>query len=90
MARYRKLPVEIEAFKWTGGGDQLEDPLWAIDAIKQGKIAFFNVGTERVQLHILTLEGTMIANPGDYIIKGTFGELYPCKPAVFESIYEAV
>ena len=32
--KYRKKPVVIEAFKWTGGQDQIEDPQWIIDAIK--------------------------------------------------------
>jgi len=40
--------------------------------------------------HIHTLEGTMTANIGDYIIKGVNGELYPCKPDIFEKTYEKV
>ena len=35
-----------------------------------------------------TLEGTMTANVGDYIIKGVKGEFYPCKPDVFEASYD--
>jgi len=38
---------------------------------------------------IHTLEGTHQANPGDYIIRGVKGELYPCKPDIFELTYEA-
>lgn len=41
-------------------------------------------------LEIETLEGTMTARPGDYIIKGVQGEFYPCKPDIFEQTYEAV
>jgi hypothetical protein len=37
---------------------------------------------------IPTLEGTMAANPGDYIIRGVAGEFYPCKPDIFERTYE--
>ena len=37
-----------------------------------------------------TLEGTMTATPGDYIIKGVQGEFYPCKPDIFEKTYEKV
>ena len=40
------------------------------------------------QLKIKTLEGTMIAAPGDYIIRGVKGEIYPCKPEIFEMSYE--
>lgn len=38
-------------------------------------------------LYIRTLEGRMKANPGDWIIRGTEGEFYPCKPSVFERKY---
>ena len=41
-------------------------------------------------LEIETLEGTMIANPGDFIITGVNGEKYPCKPDIFWKTYEAV
>ena len=39
---------------------------------------------------IPTLEGTMKANVGDWIIEGVNGEYYPCKPDIFEKTYEAV
>lgn len=41
-------------------------------------------------INIDTLEGTMRADPGDFIIKGVNGEFYPCKPDIFEKTYEAV
>lgn len=40
-----------------------------------------------IEKKIETLEGTMIASPGDWIIKGINGELYPCKPDIFEKTY---
>ena len=43
-----------------------------------------------VPLDIETLEGTMRANAGDWIIRGVKGELYPCKPDIFEATYEPV
>lgn len=43
-----------------------------------------------VEVEINTLEGTMIANPGDWIIRGINDELYPCKPDIFEKTYEKV
>ncbi|MDX2187757.1 MAG: hypothetical protein SFV32_12550 [Opitutaceae bacterium] len=39
---------------------------------------------------VSTLEGSMKASMGDWIIKGVQGELYPCKPDIFEATYEAV
>lgn len=88
--KYRKKPVVIEAFKWTGGPDQEEDPDWIIDAIKQGSVWFSQVGSPDVKCYIETLEGVMEASVGDYIIRGIKGELYPCKPDIFEASYEPV
>lgn len=39
---------------------------------------------------IHTLEGDMIASPGDWIITGVNGEKYPCKPDIFEKTYEKI
>lgn len=41
-------------------------------------------------LIIFTLEGQLLASPGDYIIRGVKGELYPCKPDIFDATYEKV
>jgi hypothetical protein len=43
-----------------------------------------------VEAIISTLEGTMTASNGDWIIRGVKGELYPCKPDIFAEIYEPV
>ncbi len=42
--------------------------------------------------HLLidTLEGTMLADVGDYVIQGIKGEIYPCKPEIFEASYVLV
>ncbi|SFB89941.1 PGDYG protein [Alkalibacterium subtropicum] len=39
---------------------------------------------------IQTLEGTMHANPGDYIITGPGGEQWPVKKEIFEKTYEII
>ena len=88
--KYRKKPVVINAFKWTGDMFQNEDPEWIIEAIQEGKVYFSNIGKEDVVMKIETLEGTHSANRGDYIIQGVKGELYPCKPDIFEMTYEEV
>lgn len=86
--KYRKKPVEVEAFKLTGGIDQTEDPEWIEEAIKDGVVSFREEGSPKVHMLIDTLEGVMTAQVGDYIIKGVHGELYPCKPDIFEETYE--
>jgi len=88
MAKYRKKPVVVEAFKWTGGHDQSNDPEWIVKSIEKGHVWFTDVGTSFVTMHISTLEGVMNACIGDYIIQGIHGELYPCKPDIFEQTYE--
>lgn len=45
-------------------------------------------GVRSGTLEIRTLEGTMTASEGDWIIRGVKGELYPCKPDIFEATYE--
>ena len=41
-------------------------------------------------MRISTLEGEMRANRGDWIIKGIYNEIYPCKKDIFEKTYEKV
>lgn len=82
--KYRKKPVLIEAVLWNGV-EVSEVTDWISKALQNETIT--RSGDKVV---IKTLEGDMIASPGDYIIKGVKGELYPCKPDIFESTYEMV
>lgn len=91
---YRKRPVVIEAFIYEGKSfDDYDDdyviPKWAVNAYKNGVIYFERAGVE-LKAVIKTLEGNMIANVGDYIIKDANGELYPCKPDIFEKTYQLI
>lgn len=86
--KYRKKPIVIDAFRWTGGPDQEEDPEWIIRALKDGAAWFENEGTPMVRFMIRTLEGVHEASVGDYIIRGIAGEIYPCKPDIFQATYE--
>lgn len=90
MAKYRKKPVVIDAFKWTGDINQTEDPEWIVEYIKTTCQPFAKNKFGEVVMLIETLEGVMTANQGDYIIKGVQGEIYPCKPEIFEQTYEKV
>lgn len=94
--KYRKKPVVIEAFKYDGdlkGKDgEYYVPEWAVQAFENGVIYFSSLKFDEppTELFIDTLEGTHHASVGDYIIKGVNGELYPCKPDIFEKTYEVV
>lgn len=88
--KYRKKPVAIEAFKYDGdlkGTDgKYYVPDWAVKAFENGIIHL----SENDEFEIRTLEGNMKASIGDYIIRGVYGEIYPCKSDIFESTYELV
>lgn len=81
MALYRKKPVVIEAFNSSWNLDGWPDWAEALAA---------KAFTNGPNISIKTLEGEMIVNPGDWIIKGVAGEIYPCKPHIFEATYEPV
>ena len=80
--KFRKKPVVIEAMQLTlethqkvknwCGGDT-----WSEPPMRQV-----------TGLSLDTLEGTMFARYGDFIIRGVMGEFYPCKPDIFEATYE--
>lgn len=89
--KYRKKPVVVEAFRWTGDRYQIDDPEWVVNAIESGYIVIVKKAEDfNPRLKIITIEGTMEAEPGDYIIRGVNGEIYPCKPDIFEKTYEEV
>lgn len=84
---YISRPVKIRAIQWTGSNtDELEDFLGIEDLIYQDIITWANEYGPGY-FKIKTLEGPMLAAPGDYIIKGLRNEFYPCKPDVFKKKY---
>ena len=82
MAKYRKKSVVVEAVQYDG----TEKSLLKIMQLQSRKPNWIRV--DAGDLLIPTLEGVMRATVGDYIILGVKGELYPCKPDVFEKTYE--
>lgn len=87
MSKYRKKPIIIEAEQWDGTDKSLlkihqlktTPPVAQAWCLRQGQ-----------QLELPTLEGTMLAGIGDWIICGVKGEIYPCKPDIFEATYEKI
>ena len=82
MAKFRKKPVEIEAWQWDGNAAVAARPDWV-------RAGGYEMTTDR-ELVIPTREGVRYAAPGDWIIRGASGEIYPCKPRIFEATYDAV
>ena len=98
--RYRKKPVIVEALQWNGNNvidiynfleDENVETQYEVNI--EGKNFYIDFSRGQCvtgDLMIKTLEGTMKADIGDYIIKGVNGEFYPCKPDIFEKTYEEV
>lgn len=76
---YTKKPVTIEAIEYTGDDSVAEIIEWG------GPL---KIGVQGGSLAIVTLEGIMRAEVGDFIIKGVNGEFYPCKPDIFAKTYQ--
>jgi hypothetical protein len=80
MSKFRKKPVVIEARQYDGKNG-MELLAWSHGAeLEEDFMGDY--------IEIKTLEGTMRANKGDWIIKGVKGEFYPCKPDIFTATYE--
>jgi hypothetical protein len=91
MANYRKKPVVIEAWQFQGGWDSALSIMQSAGVTGEDdeRMLWSHSGDDEVgQIEIPTLEGTMRADKGDWIIKGVKGELYPCKPDIFAATYE--
>ena len=101
-SRWRKLPVEIEAWRvqthnlaevaaWCSGVAYDDETPWdhSTGAVIMPDGRFAHVGYRNWGVIIPALEGDMLAKFGWWVIKGEAGEFYPCDPGVFEQTYEA-
>jgi hypothetical protein len=86
MPKFRKKPVVIEAHRLPAIDEDANDELidFLLSADRDTESGYDG------ELLIHTLEGVMTAKPGDWIIKGVSGEIYPCKPDIFKATYEPV
>jgi hypothetical protein len=90
MAKFRKKPVVINAWRVNKLIDCAKSewkklPETIIEGYENGKFIFLPGAIE-----IFTLEGRMMADKDDWLIKGVKGEFYPCKPDIFEATYDEV
>lgn len=88
--KFRKKPVVIEAVQFvlqdSDPGDVRVGPTMRALEELGAPIESWRFAPDKIQ--IPTLEGTMEAQLGDWIIKGVAGEFYPCKPDIFDATYE--
>lgn len=90
FTRFRKKPVEIYAVQFTTNNEAKSPHMDSIvNWVNRGRdrMGAWHNGTD---IYINTLEGTLRATVGDWIIRGVKGEFYPCKPDIFEATYERV
>lgn len=90
MTKWVKKPVVVDAVQFKGFNNIgqavfSQKPEWLSEQFGKTVLFFGEVNT----LEIETLEGKMVADINDYIIKGVKGELYPCKPEIFHLTYES-
>lgn len=91
MTRFRKLPVEIDAIRWTG--DNIIEVMAFMspsEPIYVNNLSHMKFTNADDIVGIQTLEGIMIANKGDWILRGIKGELYPCKSDIFFATYKEI
>lgn len=94
MTKYIKKPVEIEAVQLTNYNiidvyEFIRSPekvsfATSEDVIKWSK---YEIHVKKRGMRLETLEGAMLAQIGDYVIKGIKGEFYPCKQEIFDLTY---
>lgn len=87
--KYRKKPVEVMAWDVntllmvaeTNREDVFPEAIRS--GLEEGVLDFC-----KDHISIVTLEGVMVARPGDMLICGVRGEMYPCKGDIFDQTYE--
>ena len=82
--KYIKKPVPIDAVQWFNLGDHPD--VHIVPENRRDFIPARNGATGYIE----TLEGGHFVTSGDYIITGVRGEVYACKPDIFEETYELV
>lgn len=85
---YKKKPIVVEAIQYTP--ETLTECLRFLKDNKARYVRCVLASTELevVEIKLITSDGSMTVKYGDYIVKGVQGEVYPCKPDIFEATYE--
>lgn len=93
MNKFQANPVVIEAIQFIGTNEDEVIDFIGESYLSSEDVSAFNESGESISMTFIkmkTLEGETEASIGDYIIKGTAGEFYPCKPEIFAEKYKPV
>lgn len=90
--KYRRKPIAVEAFQWSGGRCPSKEPKWLADAFDNGIVQIIEDDFGQY----MEIRPDNVPNPtelqtaiiGDYIIRGSLGEIYSCKAWIFEQTHE--
>lgn len=100
MPNYRKRPITIEAVQFTGvdpdGGPDGEHltkfasdvPEWLVEAMEDQTVVPSGLYADTLDVKVMT--GTLVAKPGDWILKGIEDEIYVCPDSIFAASYDEV
>jgi hypothetical protein len=90
IGTYRKKPVEIQAVRYDGTNwEEIERFVNGAGLLRRTKVSGPGRGMSDA-IEIRTLEGTVAASVGDWVIRGAAGEFYPCEDSAFHATYEEV
>lgn len=86
MPKFRKKQVVVNAVQWMKNNFKEIEEFYPNVEMEE----IHPYGDKSGNLLIRTLEGTMVARPGDWVVMGIQGEFYPCKPDIFAATYEPI
>jgi hypothetical protein len=87
--KFREKSETVDAFQWTGGPDQTEDPAWIVDAIKAGTVYFTGKGSPDCMLMVKQKDKRILgARLNDWILHKKDGRIITCPRAIFEQVFE--
>lgn len=86
--KFRRKPVEVEAVRWNGEKFENKPPQWIVNALntKPGTSGFLLRFGDT--LRIQTLNGQLIARPGDWLVNDEREGIFPLKHGAFKALYE--
>ena len=85
--------IYLDPNTFTANPKAMTPPAWITEAIAKGKAeggiwAGHHAGETVLMVGTLGSPLPHMASPGDYLIRGVAGEIYPCKPDIFARTYE--
>lgn len=91
--KYRRKPMIVEAVRWYGMRDLLNEPAWLTDAFRERNVLICEDDFQNyieINSKVSNADELQITNVGDYIVRGAFGEIYSCRALIFEHDHDRI